>query len=104
MQRPGTEAIREPKPSAQIQNGKYIKLQIAKIQREHLANRVSSSFLKLFFSILILQGEIMGSKGNLILKVSKPDDDSPSMSIEIHKIYHDAQTDPPQQYFIFYND
>ena len=61
-------------------------------------------FPEIVFSILILQGEIMGSKGNLILKVSKPDDDSPSMSIEIHKIYHDAPTDPPQQYFIFYND
>ena len=47
---------------------------------------------------------MMGSKGNLILKVSQPDGDLPRMSIEIHKIYHDKTTDPTQQYFIFYND
>ena len=45
----------------------------------------------------------MGAKGNLILKVYKPEDDSPRMSIEIHKLYKRVPTDPPQNYFIFYN-
>ena len=45
----------------------------------------------------------MGSKGNLILKVSKKDGDSPIMSIEIHKLYRKRIIDPPAQYTIFYN-
>ena len=34
----------EPKSSPQNQNGKELKLQILKIQTEHMVNRVSSSF------------------------------------------------------------
>ena len=41
MQRSGTEAIRTQK-----QNGKYLILQIVKVQREHMFNRVSSYFTK----------------------------------------------------------
>ena len=36
----------EPKSSPQNQNGKYLILQIVKIQREHMVNRVSSYFPK----------------------------------------------------------
>ena len=44
----------------------------------------------------------MGSEGNLILKVSKKDGDSPILSIEIHKVYHKRIIDPPARYTIFY--
>ena len=43
----------------------------------------------------------MGSKGNLILKVSK-EGESPKMSIQLRKIYHNQFIDPPVQYTIFY--
>ena len=45
MQRPGTETP-EPKSSPQNKNGKILKLQIVKILREHMVNRVSSYFPK----------------------------------------------------------
>ena len=41
MQRPGNQT---PEFSPQNRNGKYLKLQIVRIQREHMVNRVSSSF------------------------------------------------------------
>ena len=45
MQIPGTEAVRSNiQPSKP--NGIYLQLQIVKIQREHMVNRVSSSFPK----------------------------------------------------------
>ena len=43
----------------------------------------------------------MGSKGNLILKVSK-EGESPKMSIQLQKIYQSQNIDPPVQYTIFY--
>ena len=44
---------------------------------------------------------MMGSKGNLILKVSK-EGESPKMSIQLQKIYHNQTLDPLVQYTIFY--